>query len=375
MNLENPILKNIQRGINLLWMFSLVCASVHCNVKTAFVIFSHQGQILQPNLVFRLDLIPYYYNSQWNTLPVLPRGLFFSFTKQQLWCLDRMILPTSWWHFLCWSHHVSMARPPLHLLSSLQLAAALLLNVASCTSVRLILFFISSHRLTRQVSASYIFHGRKATITSKPPSRLPPKKAQRSMSSPRNLRNTRKSEFYYKNHLQVLNKCGSQTCLFIWGGRSHSWLAGRTVEKKMSPATTALRLELLDWQMGSRVGIHKTQTEIIAAAVAALPSHWVLLLDTSCTGFIGWGGLVFPPYQCCCIGLALFCWQLLEGSISTFPATLQRDIGKTLFRLQHKHRDKQPQPLVSVLMSTYGIHIYIYICFFVCLFFLVEAII
>lgn len=140
---------------------------------------------------------------------------------------------------------------------------------------------------------------------------------------------------YYKNHLQVLNKCGAQTCLFIWGGRSHSWLAGRTVENKMSPATTALRLELLDWQMGSRVGIHKTQTEIIAAAVAALPSHWVLLLDTSCTGFIGWGGLVFPPYQCCCIGLALFCWQLLEGSVSTFPATLQRDIGKTLFRLQH----------------------------------------
>lgn len=136
--------------------------------------------------------------------------------------------------------------------------------MAARISARLILFFISSPRRTRKKSYSSFckLHFPRYTATSS--------KKQSAVSSPRNPRNTRKSEFYYEKISSVsTKKCGAQM-LFNWEGRwSHhgrvsSDFGKQSIHIQQDPHLPSAP----NWDGGPGVGTHKTHSEITIVASA-----------------------------------------------------------------------------------------------------------
>lgn len=104
------------------------------------------------------------------------------------------------------------------------------------------------------------------------------------------------------------NKCGAQTCLLI--EKADGPIAGgtavrRTVENKASAATTTHHLCRFNWETGSGVGTHKTQTEITIVASAR---HTDRAVHRNELYWVSGGGVVYPLHHQRCVCLLLFLW-------------------------------------------------------------------
>lgn len=138
---------------------------------------------------------------------------------------------------------------------------SLLLILVQGTSVRLILFFNSSHRHTRTASSYCKLHFPRETA-----------------ASPKAKQNVITQEFEKYQKVWVLlqkssastNKCGAQTCVLI--EMADGPIMGRaavregTVENKASAVTTTLHFCCFNKETGSGFGTRKFQTELIIAS-------------------------------------------------------------------------------------------------------------
>lgn len=245
----------------------------------------------------------------------------------------------SWWHFLGWNtcppSHVSeeMAKAASSSCAFPQHTAGLLLIVAGRTSARLILFFISSHRHTRKqlvVSASYIFHGRQ-----------PQAQKSKAQCHHPGIQEIPESLSFITKIICEHKQMWSTNMPFNWEGRwSHHGRDGSekgTVENKASAATTTLHFCRSNWETGSGVGSHKTQTEITIVASAR---HTDRAIHRNKLYWVSGGNVVYPLHHHCCVCLLPFSFDSFGNEatyILNWNPKCKEILGEQLLKTQHLH--------------------------------------